>query len=58
MALMDYASVVQTYLLWKSLFFHAARPVYTDTVFLNPLKRTINVYTGLAEWKNNDFHRR
>ncbi len=40
MALMDYASVAQTYLLWKSFFFHAARPGYTDTVFLNPLKRT------------------
>ncbi len=38
MALMDYASVAQTYLLCKSFFFHAAWPGYTDTVFLNPLK--------------------
>jgi hypothetical protein len=46
MALMDYASGAQTYLLWKSFFFHAARPRYTDTVFLNPLKQTINVFTA------------
>ena len=46
MALMDYASVAQTYLLWKSFFFHAARPGYTDTVFLNPLKQIINVFTA------------
>ncbi len=46
MVLMDYASVAQTYFLWKSFFFHAARPGYTDTVFLNPLKQTINVFTA------------
>ena len=48
MAIMDYASVAQTCLLWKSLIFHAARPVYTYTVFLilKPLKGTINVFTA------------
>ncbi len=46
MALMDFASVAQTYLLWKSFFFHAARLGYTDTVFLNLLKLTINVFTA------------
>ncbi len=46
MVLMDYAFVAQTYLLWKSFFFHAARPGYTDTVFLNTLKQTINVFTA------------
>ncbi len=30
----------------ESFFFHAARPGYTDTVFLNPLKQTINVFTA------------
>jgi hypothetical protein len=44
MVLMDYASVVQTYLLWKSFFFHAARPGYTNTVFLNTLKYNQCVY--------------
>ncbi len=33
------------YPLWKAFFFHAARPGYTDTVFLNPFKQTINVFT-------------
>ncbi len=37
-ALMAHASVATTYLLWKSFFFHAARPMYTDTVFLMPLQ--------------------
>ncbi len=46
MALMDYASVAQTYLLWKSFFFYVARPGYTDTVFLNTLKQRINVFTA------------
>ncbi len=32
--------------LWKSFFFHAARPGYTDTVFLNTLKQTINVFSA------------
>jgi hypothetical protein len=45
-ALIAYASVATTYLLWKSFFFHAARPVYTDTVFLMPLQRMINVFTA------------
>jgi hypothetical protein len=30
----------------KLLIFHAARPVYTDTVFSKPLKATINVFTA------------
>ncbi len=38
MALLNYASAAQTHLQWKSLIFHAARPVYTDAVFSKPLK--------------------
>ncbi len=45
-ALMDYASVAPTYYLqWKSFIFHAARALYTHTVFLIPLQRMINVFT-------------
>jgi hypothetical protein len=44
MAVLNYASVVKTHLQWKSLIFHAARPVYTDTVFLKLFKATINVF--------------
>jgi hypothetical protein len=50
MTLVDYASVVQTCLQWKSLIFHAARPVYTDTVFLKPLKKIINAFTSGKVW--------
>ncbi len=30
----------------EAFFFHAARLGYTDTVFLNPLKRLLNVFTA------------
>jgi hypothetical protein len=50
MALLNHASVAHTHLQWKSLIFHAARPVYTDNVFLKPFKATINVFTARKFW--------
>jgi hypothetical protein len=38
--------IVKTRLQWKSLIFHAARPVYTDIVFLKLFKAAINVFTA------------
>jgi hypothetical protein len=46
MAVLNCASAVETNLQWKSLIFHAARPVYTDIVFLKLFKATINVFTA------------
>jgi hypothetical protein len=46
MALLNYASAAYTHFQLKSLIFHAARPVKTYTVFLKPLKATINVFTA------------
>ncbi len=46
MAVFNCASVVKTHLQWKSSIFHAARPVYTDIVFLKLFKATINVFTA------------
>jgi hypothetical protein len=44
MEVINYASVAQTRHLWRSFIFHAARPVYTDNVFLMPFKATINMF--------------
>ncbi len=44
MEVMNHASVALTRHLWRSFIFHAARPVYTDNVFLMPFKATINVF--------------
>ncbi len=46
MAVLNCASVVKTHLQWESLIFHAARPVYTNIVFLKLFKATINVFTA------------
>ncbi len=43
MTVVNCASVVKTHLQWKSSIFHAARPVYTDIMFLKLFKATINI---------------